>query len=1370
MQSRAAFLVGLTLILSSVLPAAEPPRIHFQENFRNYSDKAPGVSGKGMVVSNDPIWANAADLNVRAEEDAAVFDAPIAAPALRAFDLLFTLCFINASAEQAGTLAVVLKDKQGQETLVSFTNTVVKKGAGTLTVSLPGQEGTLPGLRNWQREEVVLRADGKTLTVYVSRDRVLQKIVAAPFARSVVGVNIKATKDRHFSLRDIVLRDPGPLPAHPVTKHFADFRSLTQPLEKAQTATLGTPVVFKPAPTAGLVLRVGTGVPKVAEIKITWSNGKTTTGALGVEAQKRRAVMPVAGKKKGEALDLPDAALVLKIGRQQLRQYVRPHLKMFQSSYDGVPQYVDIVREWDRLPKASEHPLDIDLKVGPAGGLRVFFDGSYIATLTEEGARPESVAFTFHVPVQYRRKTDRYSKVDTAAYTLLDLKANPRAKAFADATLSLKPGVQTVEGKPFDVARPLDSADVAICKMGKGSWALEVEEYLGRSPLDGFPSAVHFRLPPAPYCKAHILLALDPDPQKVKVLTTRLGHYITNGVGGNMLGDHVIEIKGDTVPETFKQVGTVTLQGKPIPLYKVEIPLALGKVLDFAARREWIDFEFIGKGWINFEQLDRRMKPDPTVDSAFNIFAVTLEKAPVVMDMKQHAPGNVFTADEEGAKTTVTLEAVRPQASGTVRWRATGVDGADVFQGEKDFTLAKAGDRTAIDIPLGSRAVGYYDLAIELRDTAGNPLIVHPARFAIVGADRRKADRLQSPYATWWFNTHGSPGDMELGGPLMQKAGIRKASWTPITPAAAKQYNIANIGKLFVPGLRSFDKKTGKFKPGKVKDPKTKAWVEISGEEVVRRKLQEGRDKAPHADHVMIWHETAPGYGIPEELLNLEVPAPSDYHKRLAAYINEAGRIIRAFDPKLRIQIGNSSASIGAVTLPLRAGADPQYFDSIGIETPSQVIAPEKLQEVGLQGMVISKEIANRLAGGKKEVKLDGCYEFTYRCERDMGEAQQAEWYMRDILISLANNFTLISPGIFFDCSSGYYNGLWGGSGILHRAPYIYPKRAYVAYAALTNVLDRVTFSRQIPTGSTTVYALEFSRADGKVVTALWASRGAVTFALAVPSAKATVTEMYGKTYPLAGKAIPVAGGTSPVYVVTDRPVASVAIAKRTFPKGMALAERAQVAAALDDGTAVTLEPDPWLESTHTKFLPILKPADFTVEPVEDEEKGACLEVTLDLTKDKYKSKYITEYTTVRLKEAVPIPGRPAVIGLWVKGNSNWGQIRFEIEDAQGEVFKNQSTGKSWGCDILDWPGNLSVNFDGWAYVYQALGPTTLVNDHSPGPHSDQWVSEGGDKVIDLPIKLRAITVGMNRTKLDLLDFKASEPSIRLKNVGGIEE
>ena len=112
---------------------------------------------------------------------------------------------------------------------------------------------------------------------------------------------------------------------------------------------------------------------------------------------------------------------------------------------------------------------------------------------------------------------------------------------------------------------------------------------LWRTPLFGLPSAVHYRLPAAIYTKAHILFALDPDSRKDAVLTVRLGHYINNGSGGNMLGDVVIDLR-DRKPLEYpgiEQVGTVQHRGRELPLYlaTVDLAQAIGKIIDIAAAR-----------------------------------------------------------------------------------------------------------------------------------------------------------------------------------------------------------------------------------------------------------------------------------------------------------------------------------------------------------------------------------------------------------------------------------------------------------------------------------------------------------------------------------------------------------------------------------------------------------------------------------------------------------------------------------------------------------------------------------------------------------------------------------------------------------------
>jgi hypothetical protein len=389
-----------------------------------------------------------------------------------------------------------------------------------------------------------------------------------------------------------------------------------------------------------------------------------------------------------------------------------------------------------------------------------------------------------------------------------------------------------------------------------------------------------------------------------------------------------------------------------------------------------------------------------------------------------------------------------------------------------------------------------------------------------------------------------------------------------------------------------------------------------------------------------------------------------------------------------------------------------------------------------------------------------------------MGQQQQAEWYTRDVLISLANGFTNISPGILFDTSNAYYNGLWGGSGILERAPYGYPKKAYVAYATLTNVLDQVKLRRQIPTGSTTVYAVEFDRADKKLATAFWAARGEADYNIEFAGdSSVRVVDMYGRTKELktAGGKLTIHAGTSPVYALADREIKSVTLSNRSFPKDEARAAHAKVAAALDKVDAVTLDMDNSLDTPKVTPLqtPIRQLGDFDLRQATPDTKGDAIELALNTEKDPNLSKYITEYSTIRLKTPATVAGDPAALGVWVKGNSNWGRVLFEIEDAEGEIWKSIGTG-GWGCDVLDWPGNAAVNFDGWNFVALPLRDSNLFNDHSPGPVLEQWVSSGGDKKIDFPIKICALTVEMNRTPLDLIDFKKSNPVLALKNVSGI--
>ena len=1147
---------------SACLCAAVHGTIVFQENFQNYNSKAPGVNSQvGPYVDNDPIWARAANLAINPQEGKSgeVFVDDIKLPADNKFDVHFSFRFQNSKPGKAAKEAT--KDNPAEPAVPAdpaFVDLRFKSAKGkTQTVRIAADQiagTTVPFIANGQWQAFAIKANGKQADIYYAADRRFNKLGTINLDATFATVNFFATEKKGFAVTDVVVATPGDLPDHPVEKHFASFKSLSQPIAGAKTVGAGgETVTLVPAPRAGLRFSPGTNPSTMI---VTWERpddkGKNASVSYQIRTVPRghQALMAVAGLPRGGQRNLPDATIEI---NGLCAQSVRPDLKMYCSSYDMEPQGIDILRDWDTLPPASTHPLDLDFVRNADGKIAVYVDGSYLNTLVrKDGAVVTNITFNFAPGVQYLVKPDVLAKTDTDRFIAIDLSVNPRAKAFADATSTLKPGLQNFGGVPIAVAAPLDSADVAICKEGKGNWALEVEEYHGRSPEHGFPSAIHYRLPAAPYGKAYVLFALDLDKAKDPILTVRIGHYVGNGSGGNMLGDVVIDLSDGKIPASYKKVGTVRKDGKDIPVYLAPIELNLGDILDIASGESYddissggyLDFEFVGKGWENYEQINHTIKPDPKSDSAFNIFGVTLEKIPVKITFKQDQPGNVFTVDEQDRKTSFILAALRDGAKGKVSWTALDVDGGKVFEGSRDYNIAKAGESSTIDIALDqAKTPGYYTLKVVFNDAQSGCAIVHHATFAVLPHSGRMVNKWDSPYAVWWFSAHGSPGTPAIGGPMMQKAGIVRASANgELKPEDYDKYNITPFRIAYIDA--PVDRITGELKPVTVtfpdpNDPTGKKEIkkEFPAEEGIEINLRRTLEKDPRIDTVMLWHETAPGYGIPEELLGKAVPQEKvAADKWLAIKVDLCGRVVHKLSKELkrdiRLQIGNSSASIGAVLRPLRAGASADSFDQIGIETPSQVIPPERLIEVGLQGMVIAREAAEYYA--KRPIKLNGCWEYTYRCERDMGEHQQAEWYMRDVLISLANDFYYISPGILFDCKNGYYNGLWGGSGLIRRSPFCYPKQAYVAYGVLTSVLDGVTFVRQLGTGSTTVYALEFKRVDGKYAYALWAARGEAAFELDTTTG-GVATHMLGATETFArGKAV-LNGGTSPMYVVTGQ-------------------------------------------------------------------------------------------------------------------------------------------------------------------------------------------------------------------------------------------
>jgi len=781
------------------------------------------------------------------------------------------------------------------------------------------------------------------------------------------------------------------------------------------------------------------------------------------------------------------------------------------------------------------------------------------------------------------------------------------------------------------------------------------------------------------------------------------------------------------------------------PLYLVRVDLQAGDILDILADQNdpnaamkigpYLDFEFLGKCGGLEVQMDRRREPAPTSTSGVHVFGVTLEKAPAELRLKQAQPGNIFHNEE----TPETTFAVRANRAGRyeLRWAITGVDGRELVKEVRTVELPAAGREAEITVPLTMPDLGWYGLRVTLADGGGDALFRHDAAFALLGKDTRVAG-YESPFGTWWFSgAHYATADPAVAGPMLFKAGFRR---TPMSWTKASEEDLA-------PWKISLNQISWPFRLVDLKD-----WpaAEVRAEKAIGDMLK----RFPHCQYIDVFHESYDPGAYPPELYGGKYAAKD---AALAAREDDlfelgvkAAKFIRAKFPQLKIIAGNSGGSLGIVALMARRGFPRELFDYLGNETTGQTFAPEKLSPNATAGIWLMGEIARKYG---YDAPLSGCFEYTSRAERDLGAQRHAEWYACDALTGLAYGFPTVSPGGLEDVGNAWYDTLWGGSGLCQRKPLHYPKPAYVALATLTKALDSVKLARQMPTGSSSAHAVEFARGNERIY-ALWTPRGQCEMEVEFPGDLAvTQVEFYGRQRPRKtnGGRLTVTADSAVSYVISPVAATRITAGRRAFPHDQRLAG-VSVISAMDDLAQWQLAPG---EQTITTSL--RRPGKFELRQVNDAEKGACLE--LELQREGEIPPVVGEYTALRLKQPLPIPGQPHTFGVWVKGDSSWGRIYWEIEDAKGGRWSS-----SRDSDGGDWGNQSAIDFDGWRFVTFPLTRESPARHIEPGAGLGQWQGNG-DGQLHYPLKLVGLFVETHRQSLDLTRMAPVKGTIRLKDV-----
>jgi hypothetical protein len=978
--------------------------------------------------------------------------------------------------------------------------------------------------------------------------------------------------------------------------------------------------------------------------------------------------------------------------------------------------------------------------------------------------------------------TVRERDVDAESpYVTLDL----APVANAAKPLGVPGPLVSVQRIPFQVLTGASQPNhLSMQPIGWSAVNNEAREYPGymatydRLPEKPDPTRAILPIPVADYEAVYVLAATDDDPALTGDLTLRF--HVRGGPARTDYHDFAAQIPraGDKKIRVGQQGVVKIIAGAQGNLYLVRIPINRAFAQHFKDH------------WAMYLDLTRKLDlainlPDPYRfqlrplgdPSGVRIYGLTLERPSLHLEVTGQAPGNVWNQPELPTFELVFRNHFEHYREYTVEAVAVRDDGVQTVTTTAPWRPWAPAHKVRLEVqqmtlPLTER--GHYEVTFRL--LRGKELITTTwTTLAILAPDTRQ-HRLTGPYGTWDFSgTHNTPSDLRVTGTLAVKAGWRYMREAP-------EYGLEAFND---PNYHGGDKTL---------DP-------------VRKAMKENPDwKAPK--RVLIFHETA--ISGPHITRTPDVFTGKSYKLDEAEQktfdglwesAHTAYKFVQENMPTTEVYLGNGAPHL--VEEFCRRGISKDYLKIAGNESGSFMRPPETqpLDFVSSNaGIWMFRQILDHY--GYQDTKVYQCFEINYPGTNpgNLSMPTQAEYTVRHILHSLAWRIPIIRPGAVTDMGTSYYFSNWGSSGYCYTYPYVCPKQSYVAYAVLTQQLDGATFTRMVPTGTTTLYALEFKKPAGGYVTVLWTSQGQTTdLAVRLPTnwlgrvQPARLVTMLGREPELATKGpyvYPVAS-TSPSYLHTAAPVAEIAHqAANMAYAGMPSGQPFMIAKldSLEAWDVVTNQPDQELEVYN--FMQPRRPGNFhfSVVPAQWSDGTAGVQVTPQLPVPG--PVYLPMHSSLRLKQPVEIPGVPTEIGLWVEGNGGWGRLIFELEDAGGqrwislgaemdgepnpwmadwlspaEFNKLRGTGKA---GISDWNSNDPwargvINHDGWRYVRFPLpGQYGAKQDIYHWPMNSQWRWSGDGKV-KYPLKFKRLAITLPEKVLYGTEYVAPRrPSIVL--------
>jgi hypothetical protein len=777
-------------------------------------------------------------------------------------------------------------------------------------------------------------------------------------------------------------------------------------------------------------------------------------------------------------------------------------------------------------------------------------------------------------------------------------------------------------------------------------------------------------------------------------------------------------------------------------LWMVTVPIDCGALAAFDDL-EWCEME------VTKEVQLYRAYPDPTFYSAHaaglasgtHIYAMTLERPPVVVDLQPDATGHLWTAPQTPAYTAKLRNLTGKPRPVTLELTTTSYDGASRSVQEFKVQLPAAGTVARLSPKLNR--FGYHDIALTVRD--GEYTFVERRSLGLLQKDTRERGDWEpgrgASYGFWnWAGGHNTP-PQAVQIELMSRLGAEWVNGTIHGPdeegrAAAEKFKVRSL----VQGGHSH------FYSAQVRDrlddpPKAREWLM---EQFRKTDTKPSAIEAP--DNFSLLAEPSLGQittGIPPDYYGKEyafTPAEEERFQSALKIFKFVAPLAKQFWPGVKCQFPYGDP-VYPVYFMRRSKEVRELMDGVNVDIPVfDRPAEGQMHQVSIHRCYVLQEELKK-AGIKNPnlVMVEGPCLPSRPGALTLGE--QAENWVRLSFILQAYGIDRQIGGWGIECAN-YWGEQHYGGGVVNRLPHITPKPAACALATMTRRTNRKNLVRWLPTGSLSTYALQFEHyRTGDLTHCFWTLHGTRPMHIQVPrGAKLTLVDSMDNETPLVEKdgVVTFTISPAPCYVEGLQTIPALTLGEPDHSDARPSEFRAKLGNLGDGHWKISSGEDP----TYANNSPLQVerfPAAMTVRSTEAPESQGGRALRIHLEKPAKEQKLMPYYSTLVPAKPVQIPGKASHIGLWVHGASDWGRVVYSLRDARGERWISVGSFSDWNCDD---PRSLSYfNFDGWRYLRFEM-PAHSPYDRYRELGTTWWGHFGkGNGEVDLPLTVEKIFV-----------------------------